>query len=71
MIFSLPPLSTETKTPQDETPIEGFEVAEMPYEYRLEKAGGIQLPDDQYIIDPDYAGALGIDNWEDLIKTKR
>ena len=73
MIFSLPPQASDKKTEDDELPGDdrGIDADEPHYEYRMEKSAGLQLEDDQYIIDPDYMGPLGIDNFEDLIKTRR
>lgn len=64
-------MSDKNKTPQEETEIESTGVVESQWQPSVENAGGIVLEPDQYIIDPDFAGLLGIDAFEDLIKVKR
>lgn len=70
MIIPLPPL-TEEKLNEERNVFEESEIVEINHMFELDPVAGLQLGDDQYIIDPDYAEILGIDNFEDLIKTRR
>lgn len=69
MIISVPPLK-QTETSEEKTE-EKQPDSLYNYEYHMVPADGIQVPDDQYIVDPDYWFRNFDSNFEDLIKIKR
>jgi hypothetical protein len=72
MIILPPPLKEEKdKLEEERNVFEESEIVELEQRFELDHAGGLRLDDNQYIIDPDFQEMLGIDNFEDLIKTRR
>lgn len=69
----IPPASKkkDEKLEEERNVFEETEIVEQEQQFILDHAAGLQLGDDQYIIDPDFQEMLGIENFEDLIKTRR
>ena len=71
MIIPPPPQTNTDKLEEERNVFEESVIHEPEYNFIVDRSHGIQTEDDQYIIDPDYQELLGIDNFEDLIKTRR